>query len=126
MTVQVIERDGKPEWAVIPYKEYKRLQEDADMLQDIRAYDEAKSELENGKELTVPGEVAFAIADGQHPVKAWRIYRKLSQKQLAEKADMPVVVLRQMEKGQQIEGPSDLQTIARALEVEIAALVDFD
>ena len=38
MSVQVIEKNGMPEWAVIPYKEYTRLIEETENLQDIRAY----------------------------------------------------------------------------------------
>jgi PHD/YefM family antitoxin component YafN of YafNO toxin-antitoxin module len=38
MSVQVIEKNGKPEWAVLPYDEYERLVEEAEMLQDVRAY----------------------------------------------------------------------------------------
>lgn len=30
MSVQVIEKDGKPEWAVIPCNEYERLVEEAE------------------------------------------------------------------------------------------------
>ncbi|GIK38819.1 MAG: hypothetical protein BroJett011_26520 [Chloroflexota bacterium] len=39
MNVQIIERDGKPEWAVIPYELYLQLAEEAEMLQDIGDYD---------------------------------------------------------------------------------------
>jgi hypothetical protein len=68
MSVQVIERDGKPEWAVIPYEEYERLVEEAEMLQDVRAYDEAKKAIAKGEEL-VPSEVTYAILDGGNPVR---------------------------------------------------------
>ena len=60
MSVQVIERDGKPEWAVIPYEEYERLVEEAEMLQDVRAYDEAKKAIADGEEL-IPSEVTYAV-----------------------------------------------------------------
>ena len=49
MNVQVIEKSGKPEWAVIPYDDFQRLLEDAEMLQDIGAYDEAKRSLAGGE-----------------------------------------------------------------------------
>ena len=32
MSVQIIEKDGKPEWAVPPYEEYERLLADVEML----------------------------------------------------------------------------------------------
>ncbi|HEY88985.1 MAG TPA: hypothetical protein G4N98_04515, partial [Thermoflexia bacterium] len=51
MNIQIIEREGQPEWAVIPYATYLRLTEDAEMLQDIHAYDAAKQALADGEEL---------------------------------------------------------------------------
>ena len=59
MSVQVIQKNGKPEWAVLPYEEYERLVEEAEMLQDVRAYDEAKKAVAAGEEL-VPSEVTYA------------------------------------------------------------------
>ena len=79
MSIQVIEKDGKPEWAVIPYEEYERLLQDAEMLQDIRAYDEAKKAIEEGEEL-VPSEVVYALLDGENPIRVWRQHRGLTQK----------------------------------------------
>ncbi len=66
MNVQVIKKNGNPEWAVIPYEDYQRLLEKAEMLQDIRDYDEAKLSIAKGEEL-IPGEVTFAILDGENP-----------------------------------------------------------
>jgi len=63
MSVQVIERDGKPEWAVIPYEEYQRLVEEAEMLRDVRAYDEARQAIAEGEEL-IPSQVTYAIWTG--------------------------------------------------------------
>ena len=85
MSVQVIKKDGKPEWAVIPYQEYERLLRDAEMLQDIRAYDEAKKAVEEGEEI-VPSEVVYALLDGENPIRVWREYRGLTQRELAEVA----------------------------------------
>ena len=42
MSVQIIKKNGRPEWAVIPYEEYQRLVAEAEMLRDIRDYDEVK------------------------------------------------------------------------------------
>ena len=40
--VTVIERDGKPEYAVIPYDEFLRLQEIAEDMLDLQELREAK------------------------------------------------------------------------------------
>jgi len=83
MNVQVIEKDGKPEWAVIPYDAYQRLLEGAEMLQDIGVYDEVKKSIEDGEEL-IPSAVTYAILDGANPIRVWREYRGLTQQQVAE------------------------------------------
>ena len=48
--IQLIERDGKPEWAVLPYEEYLKLLEQAEELEDIRDFDSAKAALENNED----------------------------------------------------------------------------
>jgi hypothetical protein len=45
MSVQIIERNGKPEWAVLPYEAYLQLVEQAEMLEDIRDDDPIKASL---------------------------------------------------------------------------------
>lgn len=122
MSVQVIEKDGKPEWAVIPYEEYQRLLEEAEMLQDIQAYDEAKLSVAEGEEL-VPSEVTYAILDGENPVRVWREYRGLTQQQVAEKAGISKPYLSQLETGQRKGTTEVLSAVARALDVSLEDLV---
>jgi len=122
MSVQVIERDGKPEWAVIPYEEYKRLVEAAEMLQDVQAYDEAKKAIAEGEEL-VPGKVIYAILDGGHPVRVWREHRGLTQQQLAEAAGISVPYLSQIESGKRGGSAEVLAAIAKGLGLSLDDIV---
>jgi DNA-binding XRE family transcriptional regulator len=122
MSVQVIEKNGKPEWAVIPYEEYQRLLEEAEMLQDIQAYDEAKLSVAGGEELIL-SEVTYAILDGENPVRVWREYRGLTQQQVAEKAGISKPYLSQLETGQRKGTMEVLSAIARALDVSLEDLV---
>jgi DNA-binding XRE family transcriptional regulator len=122
-TVQVIERDGKPEWAVLPYDMYVQLVEDAEMLQDIQDYDAVKTAIEQGKEVLIPSEVAFALLDGVNPIKVWREYRGMTQQQLAEKVEISASYLSQLETGKRTGTPEILLAIARALEVTLDELV---
>ena len=86
MSVQIIERDGNPEWAVIPYRDYLRLVAEAEMLQDVRDYDTILKAVEQGEEEIIPAKVVYAIFDGENPIRVWREYRKLTQQQLAAAA----------------------------------------
>jgi DNA-binding XRE family transcriptional regulator len=122
MSVYIIEKDGQPEWAVVPYETYERLIEDAEMLQDIRAYDEAKEALAAGEEL-IPAEVTYAILDGEHPVRVWRKTRGLTQQQLAEAAGISKPYLSQIESSKRQGTTEVLAAIAKALGLTVDDLI---
>lgn len=121
MTVQIIRKDGQPEWAVLPYAEYEALVEAAEMLADMRTYDEAKARLAGGEE-TVPAEVTFAILDGANPIAVWRKHRNLSQQQLAVEAGISKAYLSQLEAGRRSGTTAVLARLARVLQVDLDAL----
>jgi DNA-binding XRE family transcriptional regulator len=123
MSVQVIEKNGQVEWAVVPYHEYQKLLDAWEMLEDIRAYDEAKVSIEAGEEL-IPSQIAYALLDGKNPIRVWREYRALSQQQLAEKAGISKPYLSQLESGKRNGTTDILQKLAQALNVRIEELVD--
>ena len=97
MNVQIIERDGNPEWAVIPYKEYIRLVAEAEMSQDVQDYDAALQAVAEGAEELIPAQIVYAILDGEHPIRVWREYRQLTQQQLAAAAGISTPYLSQLE-----------------------------
>lgn len=121
--IQVIERDGKPEWAVLPYGEYLKMLEKAEMLEDIRDYDAAKAALEEGKNELIPSEVVFAILDGEHPIKVWREYRGLTQQQMADRVKISKPYLSQIETGKRTGTTELLSSIAKALGVSLDEVV---
>ncbi|MBU4318389.1 MAG: helix-turn-helix domain-containing protein [Proteobacteria bacterium] len=121
--VQIIERDGKAEWAVLPYDVYLKLAEEAEMLHDIRDYDFVKTAIEQGKEELIPGEVTFALLDGENPTKVWREYRGLTQQQLAEIVGISTPYLSQIETGKRTGSTEVLLAIAKALKVTLDDIV---
>ena len=125
MNVQIIERDGNPEWAVIPYKEYIRLVAEAEMLQDVRDYDATLEEIEKGEE-TIPSEVVYAILDGANPIRIWRKYRGLTQQQLSEAAGISKPYLSQIESGKRTGTTEVLTAIASALNLTLDDIVKID
>ena len=122
MKVQVIEKAGKPEWAIIAYEDYQRLLADAEMLQDVHAYDEAKHAVAEGEEL-VPSEVTYAILDGANPIRVWREHRGLSPQQLAQAAGISVPYLSQIESGKRMGGKHVLAALARSLGLSLDDIV---
>jgi DNA-binding XRE family transcriptional regulator len=123
MSIQVIERNGKPECAVVPYDAYLQLVEQAEMLQDIRDYDSAKVALEHGEEELIPSEVVYALLDGQNPIKIWQEYRRMAQAQLAEAADISIPYLSQLEAGKRKGSTEVLNNIAKALKLSLNDIV---
>jgi DNA-binding XRE family transcriptional regulator len=121
--IQLIERDGKPEWAVLPYEEYLALLEQAEELEDIRDYDAAKAELERGEDELIPSKVVFAILDGENPVKVWRDFRGLTQQQLADAAGISKPYLSQIETGKRKGSADILSALARVLKVTLEEVV---
>ncbi len=120
--VQLILKEGQPEYAVLPYDLYTQLVEDAEMLQDIRDYDAAMQEIANGEEI-IPSHVPYAIMDGENPVKVWREYREMTQQELAQAAGISASYLSQIETGKREGTTAVLQAIARAMNLTLDDVV---
>ena len=93
------------------------------MLQDISDYDQIVKAVETGEEETVPAELAYALMEGKNPVKSWREYRSLSQKQLAELANISIPFLSQIESGKRKASTKIMVRLAKALRVLVDDLV---
>lgn len=123
MNMQIIERKGKPEYAVLPYDDYLHLLEDARMLEDLRAYDQAKATLARGEDELVPAQVVDRLLDDDNPVRVWREYRALTQAQLGELAGVSISTISYIESGTRQPSVSVIKSIASALRVDIDELV---
>ena len=53
MNVQIIEKNGKPGWAVIPFLDYKKIQEALEDAEDIKEIEENLKAIQEGKEITM-------------------------------------------------------------------------
>ncbi len=123
MNVQIIKRDGKPEWAVVPFETYQRLVSEAEMLQDVRDFDEVKAAIECGEEELIPAEVVDALLEGENPIRVWRQHRGLTQQQLADQAEISAPYLSQIESGKRDGTPDVLIKIAKALNLDLGDIV---
>jgi DNA-binding XRE family transcriptional regulator len=70
-----------------------------------------------------PAHVAHAIADGVHPVKAWRQYRRMTLQALADAAGVSKPYVSQLEGGKRAGSTGTLRKLAGALKVPLGALV---
>ncbi len=123
MNAQIIEKNGKPEWAIIPYGEFIKIQEILEDAEDIKDIAENLKAIEENREIVVPGEVTFAIVDGTHPIRAWREYKNLRINALAKRVGISGSYLSQIENRKRNPTIETLKTIAGALDIEPEMLI---
>jgi DNA-binding XRE family transcriptional regulator len=105
---QIIEgSDGKPLFAVIPYDEYKELIDRRD------------------REVNIPHiVVGLNVIEGKSMVRAWREYKKITQKEMAAKMEISQAAYSQMEKPDANLRRSTLEKIASALDISVEQLTE--
>ena len=123
MNAQIIEKNGKPEWAIIPYGEFIKIKELLENAEDIKDIEVNLKAIEENREIVVPGEVTFAIVDGTHPIRAWREYKNMRINELAKRVGISGSYLSQIENGKRNPTIETLKTIASALEIEPEMLI---
>jgi len=100
-----------------------QLVDEAEMLQDIQDYDSVKTAIERGEEELVPIRIAYAMLDGENPIKVWREYRGLTQQALADMAGISKPYLSQIETNKRTGTKEVLLAIAKALKVTLDDIV---
>ena len=120
--VQVIEKDGERLFAVIPWEEYERLRDAAEMDEDVRLYDEALARDDE----RIPIEVVDRLIARENPIRVWREHRRLTQRRLAERVGINTAYLSQIETGKRAGSAKTLRAIANALGVDLDDIVGDD
>ncbi|MGH6899194.1 MAG: helix-turn-helix transcriptional regulator [Geminicoccaceae bacterium] len=108
---------GEPEYAVVPYAEFVRLSRSEEDLRDRQMAEEALAEE------SLPWPMAKRLLHGASPIKVWREYRGLSQRQLAEAVGARATYVSQLETGRKRPSLDLAITLARTLSVTIDDLV---
>ena len=102
---QVIQKDGKPLFVLVPYDEY------------VRSTTRSKS-----KTYLPHAVVEKAAVEGKSMVRAWREYKKMSQADIAGRLGITQAAYSQLEKSQDRMRGSTLRKIAAALGITEAQL----
>lgn len=111
---QIISRDGKPAFVVLPIEEWEKIRAAIEDADDVRQFDAARRA---GGEF-VPAKVANAILDGANPIKVLRQHRGLTQAKLAKAAGRAPLYISQLETGVRRGSVKTLKAIAKALSVD--------
>ena len=105
---QIITKDGKPAFAVVPWDEYKKL-----LSNQIETDD---------TDVWFPNEVVKANVRGDCLIKAWREYLGLTQLVLAKKARISQPSLARIEHSESSPRKSTLKKLADAMGITIEQL----
>ncbi len=120
MNVQILKKNGVPEYAVVPVVDFEKLVEDAEMLRDITAYDAAKKDITNGKADFIPADmVRRMLLEESNPIMEWRKHRGMTQASLAEKVGVQQAAIAQYEGGKREPAVKVLKKLAEALHVDL-------
>lgn len=124
MKAQIIEKDGHPEFAVIPYADYQHFLELLEDEADARVVAEFHEAYTAGREFLVPEGILRRELAGESPIKLWREHRGLTQQELADRAGISKPYLSQIEGGKRQGTVETLSALARSLDVPLDALTD--
>ncbi len=104
---QVIEQNGKPAFAVIPFEQFEKM---------------AEQYVADESNLSFPHEVVKANFKGDSMIKAWREYLGLTQGELATRAGMTQPAIVKLEKPDANPRNSTLKKIASAMGLAVEQL----
>lgn len=121
--IQIIERDGKPEWAVMPFDEYQRLMALAEDRQDAADAAAALVSVQQGNEELLPQEVVKRLISGESPVRVWREHRGLTQKELAQASGLTQAMITMIENGHRKGTVQTLTSLAKVLKIDLDDLL---
>jgi ribosome-binding protein aMBF1 (putative translation factor) len=107
---QVINQNGKPAFAVIPWNEYQKL------LRNQIDADEA--------DVWFPHDVVKANVRGDGLIKAWREHFGLTQEELSKRTGIKQPSLARLEKSDASPRKSTLKKIADALNISVEQLIE--
>lgn len=123
MTVKILETNGKPAFAVLPYDEYRALRELAEDAADAAALARFARRYAKGEEQTVPTRVVDRILAGESPLRVWRDYRGMTATRLAAAVDITPAHVSKLESGKGEPSIALLRKLAKALDVDLELLV---
>ena len=118
--VQVIEKDGKPAFYVVPADLWERMREAAEDAEDIADLERFDREVDG---VRYPAAVAYAMADGATALRAWREHKGMTLQALADAAGVSKPYVSQIEGGKRTGTGATLKKLARALGVPVGALM---
>jgi len=118
MNIQVIEQNGRPEYAVVPFGELQALLARMEELEDICDAKAVSAAIAAGAE-TFPSEFVDRLISGEHQLKVWREYRGFTLAGLGQICGVSASALSQIEKRKRSPSVELLGRLAKALNCDM-------
>ncbi len=119
MNVQIIEKEGKPEYAVLPYKQYLTLLESLEDKQDSADVITYRA----SGETTFSDDVIEQLLEGVSPILVFRRNQNTTQDALAKAIGKSKIYIAKLEAGERKGSLSVLSDIANVLNVDVDMLI---
>jgi DNA-binding XRE family transcriptional regulator len=123
MSAKILESNGRPVFAVIPYDEYRALQEIVERADDVAALVRFAASHRTRQGETIPAAVVDRLLAGEQPLRVWRDHRGITAAKLAEAVGVTSAHISKIESGKGEPSLSLLRKLAKALDVDIELLV---
>ena len=114
MNVQIISSDKMPQYAVIPFDEWQKLQDHIEDLEDLADARTLSARVASGEDETFPNEFVERLLSGAHPLTVWREFRGLTGAALAADCGVSAPAISQIESGKREPSASLLRRMATA------------
>ncbi len=104
---------------LLPEEEYESLIDAADIV----SADKVLADIASGADELVPSELVDQLLSGANPVRAWRKYRKMTARELAQKTELSAAYISEIETGKKDGSIASMKKIASVLGVDLDDLV---
>ncbi|MAL40647.1 helix-turn-helix transcriptional regulator [Thalassospira sp.] len=112
---QIIYKDDKPEFAVVPWDEYVKVFKPTEDELDLMAYRQAVAQ-DDG--VRFPAAVIKRLSAGENPVRVYREYYDMTQEELGAKVGVTGVYIGAIERG--------VRSLSTKLATKIASIFKVD
>lgn len=119
---QFIDVEGPERLVVIPESEYRRLIAITEDAEDIAMAEAASARRENGTEVLIDGDLAFAMLDAATALAGAILYRKVRLAELKTRTGLSVSYISDMARGRKRGSIDAWRKLATALDVPLEVL----
>jgi len=122
MNIQIIEHNGVPEYAVVPFGEWENIIARLEEIEDIQNALTISAAIAAGEE-TYPHEFVKRLSSDESPLKVWREYRKFTLAMLAKACGVSIPALSQIENSKRAPSVELLVKLSKALCCDMEDLI---